>query len=168
MNAIFFNQYEWTDSMIEVPNKIIINNIFTSFIVSLNTHIIDILIKEALIDSPLLVIKENINCSNFLNKDRLNFFTGKVNHKLLTDFPQTITVVDKRIYEETLFHIFSQNEMYSNTYMDRIILDFKNLLNPTYFDRLHHDCSNTTVTQQEHKGVQGNGCFTLNKTFQIL
>ena len=92
-----------------------------------------------MIDSPLLIIKENINCRNFLSKDRLNSFIGKVNHKLLADFPQTITVVDERLYEEALFYIFSQNEIYSNTYMDRIILDFKNLLNPTHFDRPHHE-----------------------------
>ena len=45
--------------------------------------------------------------------------------------------------------------------MDRIILDFKNLLNPTHFDRLHHDCSNTIVTQQEHKSVQRDVCFII-------
>ena len=75
-------------------------------------------------DSPLLIIKENINCGNFLNKYRFNFFTGEVNHKLLIDFPQTITVVDERLYGEALFHIFSQNEIYSNTYIDRIMTDF--------------------------------------------
>ena len=52
MDAIFCSQDARTDSMIEVPNKIIINDIFTHFIVSLNIHIIDILIKEALTDSP--------------------------------------------------------------------------------------------------------------------
>ena len=46
--------------------------------------------------------------------------------------------------------------------MDRIILDFKNLLNTTHFDRLHHDCSNTTVTQQEHKNIQRKVCFIIN------
>ena len=115
--------FSWTDSMIEVPNKMIINDIFTPFIVSLNTHITDVLINEVLTDSPLLIIKENINCSNLLNKDRFNFFTGKFNHKFLTDFTQTITVVDERLYGEALFHIFSQNEIYSNTYMDRIMTD---------------------------------------------
>ena len=45
--------------------------------------------------------------------------------------------------------------------MDRIILDFKNILNLTYFDRLHHDCSNTIVTQQEHKSVQRDVCFII-------
>ena len=83
MDAIFFSQYAWTDSMIEVPNKMIINNIFTPFIVSLNTHIIDVLIIEVLTDSPLLIIKESINCGNLLNKDRFNFFTGKYHHKFL-------------------------------------------------------------------------------------
>ena len=33
----------------------------------------DVLIKEDLIDSPLLIIKEKINCGNFLNKDMLIF-----------------------------------------------------------------------------------------------
>ena len=137
----------------DVANKIIINDILTPFIVSSDTHIIDVLIKEALTDSPLLIIKENINCGNFLNKDRSNFFTGKVNHKLLTDFPQTITVVDERLYGEILFHIFLQNEIYCNTYMDRIMADSK-FLKSTHFDRLHHDYFNTTTTKQEHKGVQ--------------
>ena len=84
---ISFSQYEWTDSLTDVPNKIIINDILTPFIVSSNTYITDVLIKEALTNSPLLIIKENINCGNFLNKDRFNFFAGKVNHKLFTDFP---------------------------------------------------------------------------------
>ena len=73
-DAIFCSQYAWTNSMIEVPNKIIVN---TLFIVSLNS-------------GPL------------------------------ADFP-----INKRLYEKTLFHIPSQNEIYSNIYMDRIILDFK-------------------------------------------
>ena len=148
MDAIFCSQYAWTDSIIEVPNKIIMNDIFTPFIVSLNIHLTDILIKEALTDSPLLIIKENINCGNFLNDDRFNLLTNRINYNPLRDFPIT-----KRLYKETLFHIFSQDEVYSNTYMDRIILDFKNILNLTYFDKLHHDCSNTTTTQKEHKNV---------------
>ena len=45
--------------------------------------------------------------------------------------------------------------------MDRIILDFQNRLKPTHFDRLYHDCSNTTVTQQEHKSVQRDVCFII-------
>ena len=83
MNAIFFNQFEWTDSMIEVLNKIIINDI----IVSLNTHITDVLIVEVLTDSPLLIIKENINCSNILNNDKFNFLIDRINYNSLTDFP---------------------------------------------------------------------------------
>ena len=123
---ISFSQYEWIDSLTDVPNKIIINDILTPFIVFSNTAITNVLIKEALADSPLLIIKENINCGNFLNNYKFNFFTGKVNQKLLTDFPQTITVVNKRLYGEALFHIFLQNEIYSNTYMDRIMANFEN------------------------------------------
>ena len=96
-------------------------------------------------DSPLLIIKENSNCGNFLNNDRFNFLTNRINYNPLTSF-----TINKILYKETLFHMFSQDEIYSNTYMDRIILYFKNLLNLTYFDRIHHDCSNTTITQQEH------------------
>ena len=80
MLTISFSQYEWTNSVTEVPNKIVINDILTPFIVSSNTHITDVLIKEVLTDSPLLIIKENINCGNFLNKDRFNFLTDRVNH----------------------------------------------------------------------------------------
>ena len=77
MDTIFCNQYAWTDSiwtdsMTKVSNKIIIKDIFTPFIVPLNIHITDILIKESLTDSPLLIIKENINCDNLLNNDRIN------------------------------------------------------------------------------------------------
>ena len=142
---ISFSQYEWTDSVTEVPNKIIINDILTPFIVSSNTHITDVLlkevlikealIKEALTDAPLLIIKENINCSNFLNKDRFNFLTDRVNYKSLTDFPQSIIVVDGRLYGEALFHIFSQNETYSKTYKtDRIMADFVKFLNSSHSD----------------------------------
>ena len=88
--VLSFSQYELIDSLTDVPNKI--NDMLTPFIVSLNTHITDVLITEVLTDSPLLIIKENINCGNFLNKDKFNFFTGKVNHKLLTNFSQTIKV----------------------------------------------------------------------------
>ena len=91
-----------TDSLTDVPNKIIINK---PFIVSSDTHSTDVLIKEVLTESPLLIIKENINCGNFLNKDRFNFLTGRVNYKSLTDFP--IIVLDERLYREALFHIFS-------------------------------------------------------------
>ena len=87
------------------------------------------LIEIASVDSPLLIIKENINCGNFLNDDKFNFLTDRVNYNPLTDFP-----INKRLYKETLFHIFSQDEIYSNTYMDRIILDFKNILNLTLTD----------------------------------
>ena len=143
MLTISFSKYEWTNSLIDVPNRIITNNILSPFIVSSDTHPTYVLIKEVLTNTLLLIIKENINCGNFLNKDRFNFFTGKVNYKLLTDFPQTITVVDERLYGETLF---SQNEIYSNTYKYRIMADIEIFLNSTHLDRLHHDCSNATVT----------------------
>ena len=87
MDAIFCSQYAWTDSMIEVPNKIIVNDIFTLFIVYLNIHLTDILIKEALIDSPLLIIKENVNCGNFLNNGIFTLLTDRINYNPLTDFP---------------------------------------------------------------------------------
>ena len=160
MDAIFCSQYAWTDSMKEVPNKIIVNDIFT---VSLNIHLTDILIKEALTDSPLFIIKEKVNCGNFLNNGIFTLLTDKINYNPLTDFP-----INKRLYKETLFHMFSQGEIYSNTYMDRIILDFKDLLNLTYFDRIHHDCSNTTTTQQEHKDVQRKVCFIINTFLAFL
>ena len=159
MDAIFCSQYAWTDSMIEVPNKIIVNDIFT---VSLNIHLTDILIKEALIESPLFIIKENSNCGNILSNDRFNFLTNSINYNPLTGF-----TINKRLYKETLFHMFSQDEIYSNTYMDRIILDSKNLLNLTYFDRIYHDCSNTATTQQKHKNVQRKVCFIINVFLKI-
>ena len=37
--------------------------------------------------------------------------------------------------------------------------NIENFLNSTDFDKLHHDYSNTTTTQQEHKGVQRKVCF---------
>ena len=141
MNAIFFNQFEWTNNMIEVPNKIIINDI----IVSLNTHIKDVVIAEVLTDYPLLIIKENINYGNFLNNDRFNFLTNIIN--FLTDFP-----INERLYGEALFHIFLQNERYSITYKtNRIIIDPVNILNSSHpgtnrLYRLYHDYSNTTTT----------------------
>ena len=147
MNAIFFNQFEWTDSMIEVLNKIIINDI----IVSLNTHITDVLIVEVLTDSPLLIIKENINCGNFLNNEKFNFLIDRINYNSLTDFP-----INERLYGEALFHIFLQNERYNIAYRtNRIIIDLVNILksNHSNTNRLYHDYSNTTTTQQEHKGV---------------
>ena len=160
MDAIFCSQYAWIDSMIEVPNKIIVNDIFT---ISLNIHMKDILIKEALTDSPLLIIKENVNCGNFLNNGIFTLLTDKINYNPLTDFP-----INKRLYKEILFYIPSQNEIYSKIYMDRIILDFKNLLNLTYFDRIHHDYSNTATTQQEHKDVQRKVCFIINAFLAFL
>ena len=81
-------------------------------------------------DSPLLIIKENSNCGNFLNNDRFNFLTDRINYKPLTGF-----TINKRLYKKPLFHMFSQDEIY------------------TYFDRIHHDCSNIATTQQEHKDV---------------
>ena len=70
MLTISFSQCEWTNNLT------------------------DVLIKEVLTNSPLLIIKENINCGNFLNKDRFNFLTNRVNHKSLTNFSQTIIMVD--------------------------------------------------------------------------
>ena len=118
--SISFSQYEWSNSLIDVPNKIIINDILTPFIVSSNTHktnalLKEILIKEVLIDTPLLIIKENINCGNFFNKDKFNFLTDRFDHKPLTDFSHTIIVINERLYGKTLFHIFSQNGIYSKT-----------------------------------------------------
>ena len=113
MLIISFSQYEWTDSVTDVPNKIIINDILTLVIVSSNTHITDVLlqevlIKEVLIDTPLLIIKENIDCGNFLNNYRFNFLTDGVNYKSLTDFPQTIIVVDERLYYNYSYTITSR------------------------------------------------------------
>ena len=54
MLTISFSQYEWTDSVTEAPNKIIIDDILTPFIVSSNTHIIDVLLKEVLIKEVLI------------------------------------------------------------------------------------------------------------------
>ena len=104
----------------------------------------------------------------FLNKDRFNFLTDRVNHKSLIDFPQIIIVVDERLYGEALLHIFSQNEIYSNTYKtNRIITDFINFLDfsPSNIKRLHHDYSYTT-TQHEHKDVHKKVCFIIY-TFHI-
>ena len=108
MLTISFSQDKWTDSLIGVPSKIIINNRLTPLAVISNIHIIDILVdvlvKEVLADSPLPIIKENINCGNFLNKDRFNFLTDRTNHKFLTDLP--IIIMDERLYREALFHTF--------------------------------------------------------------
>ena len=107
MLTISFSQDKWTDSLIGVPSKIIINNRLTPLAVISNIHIIDILVdvlvKEVLKDSPLPIIKENINCSNFLNKDRFNFLIDKINHKFLKDFP---IIMDERVYRKALFHTF--------------------------------------------------------------
>ena len=93
-------------------------------------------------DSPLFIIKENNNCGNFLNIDRFNLPIDRINP--LIDCP-----ISKRLYEE----------IYSNTYMDRIILAFRNILNITYPDRSYHYYSNTVATQQEHESVRKNVCF---------
>ena len=148
--------------MIEVPNKIIINDI----IVSLNTHIIDVLIAEVLTDSPLLIIKENINCGNFLNNVKFNFLTDIINYNFLTDFP-----INERLYGKVLFHMFLQNERYNITYRtNRITIDLVNILNSSHADtnRLYHDYSNTTATQQEYKGVQRKVCFIINAFLAFL
>ena len=39
--------------------------------------------------------------------------------------------------------------------------DIEIFLNSTHFDRLHHDYSNTTTTQQEHKGAWEKVCFII-------
>ena len=81
-----------------------------------------------------------------MNNGRFICLTDRINYKSLTGF----SIIDERLYGEALF---SQREIYSNIYMDRLMADFVKFLNSTRFDRLHHDCFNTTVTQQEHKGV---------------
>ena len=156
MVTIPSSQNEWTYSLTDAPSKIIINDKLTPLAVKSNIHITDVLIKEVLTDSPLLIIKENINCGKFLDKDKFNLLIGRIRYKSLTDFPQTIIIIDEGLYGEALFHIFSQNEIYSRTYKtDRIMTDFVKFLNPNHFgiDRLHHDYSYTT-TQREHKGVE--------------
>ena len=138
-----------------MTNKIIIDDILAPFEVISDTYIIDASIKEVLTDSPLLIIKEDNNCGNFLSKDRFNFLTDRINHKSLTGFPHTIIAVDERLYEEAFFHIFLQNKIYSNTYkMERIMIGLNFFLNssPFNFERLHQDYSYTT-TQQEQKCV---------------
>ena len=113
-----------------------------------------ILIKELLTDSPLLIIKENINCGNFLNNDRFNFLIDRINCNSLTNFP-----INERLYNEALFHILLQNERYSMVYKtNKIIIDLVSILNSSHSDtnRLYHD---TTTTQQEHRSVQRKVCF---------
>ena len=115
-------------------------------------RILKINLKEALTDSPLLII----NCGNFLNDDRFNFLTDRINFNPLTDFP-----INERLYGEALFHIFLQNERYSITYSTiRIIIDLVNILKSSHSNtnRLYH---NTTTTQQEHKGARGKVCFII-------
>ena len=87
--------------MTDVPNKI--NDIFTPFIVISNIR--DVLIKEVLTDSTFLIIKENINCNNFLNKDRFNLSTERVKYKSLTD----IIISNERVYERSfVLHILAE------------------------------------------------------------
>ena len=133
----FNNNDRHTDRLIEV-----LNDKCTLFIAFLNIHITDILIKEALTDSPLLIIKENINCGNLLNNDRFNLPIDRINPPI--DCP-----INERHYEE----------IYSSICMDRIILDLRNILNLIYLNRSHHDYSNIIVTQQEHKSEQRKVCF---------
>ena len=109
MVTIPSSQNEWTNSLIDAPSKIIINDKLTPLAIKSNIHITDVLIKEVLTDSPLLIIKENINCGRFLDKDKFNLLTGRICYKSLTDFPQTIIIIDERLYGEALFHTFSQN-----------------------------------------------------------
>ena len=107
MLTIFFSHYERTDGLTNKPSKIIIKDILTLFTVISKTHITNVLLKEVLTDPPLLIIKKKkINCSNFLNKDRINLLIDKDNHKSLIDSLQTIIVVNERLYGESLFHIF--------------------------------------------------------------
>ena len=163
MNIVFCNQYAWTNSIWtdrwqfetiaptqNIYGKIIIsfnnndrhidrlievlNDKRTLFIAFLNIHITDILIKEFLTDSSLLIIKENINCGNLLNNDRFNLPIDRTN-------PLIACPINERLHE------------------DRIILNLRNILNLTYLDRFHHDLSNIIATQQEHKSVQGKVCF---------
>ena len=101
MLIIFFSQYEWTNSLTDVPNKI--NDIFTLFIVISNMT--DVLIKEVLTDFTFLIIKENINCNNFLNKNRFNLSTERVKYKFLTD----IIISNERVYERNfILHILTE------------------------------------------------------------
>ena len=87
MVTIPSSQNEWTNNLTDAPSKIIINDKLTPLAVKSNIHIIDVLIKEVLTDSPLLIIKENINCGKFLDKDKFNLLTGRIRYKSLTDFP---------------------------------------------------------------------------------
>ena len=65
----------------------------------------NVLIKEVLTDSTFLIIKENINCNNFLNKDRFNLSTERVKYKSLTD----IIISNERVYEISfILHILTE------------------------------------------------------------
>ena len=94
-----------------------------------------------------------------MKKYKFNSLIDRVNRKSLIDFP--IIIIDERLYGEGLFYIFLQNEINSNAYMDRIMVDFEIFLNSTHSDKLHHDYSNITTTQQEHKGAQEKVCFII-------
>ena len=100
LERISFNQYAWNYSLIDIPIKVLINNILILFIIISNTQV-------TLTDSPLLITKENINCGNLLNKDRFNFLTERVNYRSLTDF--LITVIDKKtLWRCFIPHIFAE------------------------------------------------------------
>ena len=52
--------------------------------------------------------------------------------------------VDERLYGEALFHIFSHNEIYSNTYKtDRIMVDFVKFLNSSYSSMVDYSYTTT-------------------------
>ena len=57
LERISFNQYAWTDSLIDIPIKVVINNILILFIIISNTQV-------TLIDSPLLITEENRLCNS--------------------------------------------------------------------------------------------------------
>ena len=41
------------------------------------------------------------------------------------------------------------------------MVDFEIFLNSTHSNRFHHNYSNTTTTQQEHKGAREKVCFII-------
>ena len=45
--TISFNQYAWTDSLIDIPIKVVINNILILFTIISNTHMTDVLINKS-------------------------------------------------------------------------------------------------------------------------
>ena len=57
LERISFNQYAWTDSLIDIPIKVVINNILILFIIISNTQV-------TLVDSPLLITEENRLCDS--------------------------------------------------------------------------------------------------------